>query len=127
MPPAPVAAGEGAGSHGGGAGRAAAAAAARRAGGDNQRQGAGAAAARAPADLPPGRTDSPAPTAPALLSRPQDEGFETPMQPITMMRNALGREEGGSGVPLQRVAYAASVEYWQQHAAVVAGEMPSGD
>jgi hypothetical protein len=24
------------------------------------------------------------------------------MQPITMMRNALGREEGGSGVPLDR-------------------------
>lgn len=28
------------------------------------------------------------------------------MQPITMLRNALGREEGGSGVPLDRDAYA---------------------
>lgn len=27
------------------------------------------------------------------------------MQPITMLRNALGREEGGSGVPLNRDAY----------------------
>jgi hypothetical protein len=40
----------------------------------------------------------------------QDEDFETPMQPITMMRNALGREEGGSGVPLDKVKYDASVE-----------------
>jgi hypothetical protein len=27
------------------------------------------------------------------------------MQPITMLRNALGREEGGSGVPLNKGAY----------------------
>ena len=27
------------------------------------------------------------------------------MQPITMLRNALGREEGGSGVPLNKDAY----------------------
>ncbi len=27
------------------------------------------------------------------------------MQPITMLRNALGREEGGSGVKLDREAY----------------------
>ena len=32
----------------------------------------------------------------------QDEEYETPMQPITMLRNALGKEEGGSGVPLER-------------------------
>lgn len=36
----------------------------------------------------------------------QMEPYETPMQPITMMRNALGREEGGSGVPVDRDAYA---------------------
>jgi hypothetical protein len=47
------------------------------------------------------------------------------MQPITMMRNALGREEGGSGVALGRDAYEASVAYWQGHAAIVAGEEPS--
>lgn len=32
--------------------------------------------------------------------KPQDVDIETPMQPITMMRNALGKEHGGSGVPL---------------------------
>jgi hypothetical protein len=57
----------------------------------------------------------------------QDESYETPMQPITMMRNALGREEGGSGVPLSRQAYEDSVAYWQGHAAIVAGEEPSGE
>lgn len=30
----------------------------------------------------------------------QDEPYETPMAPITMMRNALGKEYGGSGVPI---------------------------
>lgn len=28
--------------------------------------------------------------------------FEIPMDPITMMRNSLGAEEGGSGVKLDR-------------------------
>lgn len=41
---------------------------------------------------------------------------ETPIQPITMMRNALGVEEGGSGVPIDRDAYKKSVEFWDQHA-----------
>lgn len=41
---------------------------------------------------------------------------EIPMAPITMMRNALGVEEGGSGVPLDRVAYEKSVAYWSHHA-----------
>ena len=49
----------------------------------------------------------------------QDEPFETPMQPITAMRNALGREEGGSGVPLNRAEYLKSVAYWQEKAPVV--------
>lgn len=46
----------------------------------------------------------------------QDCDFETPMQPITMMRNALGKEYGGSGVPLDLDKYRASVEFWQKHA-----------
>lgn len=37
--------------------------------------------------------------------KPQDEPFETPMDPITMMRNALGKEEGGSGVDLNKEKY----------------------
>ena len=51
----------------------------------------------------------------------QKEGHETPMQPITALRNALGREEGGSGVPLDREAYDAAVAYWSERAAVVRG------
>lgn len=41
---------------------------------------------------------------------------ETPMAPITMMRNALGVDEGGSGVPIDREAYRRSVEFWRGHA-----------
>ena len=41
---------------------------------------------------------------------------EIPMAPITMMRNALGVEEGGSGVPLDREAYRRSVEFWERNA-----------
>ena len=41
---------------------------------------------------------------------------EIPMAPVTMMRNALGVEEGGSGVPLDRSAYARSVEFWEGNA-----------
>ncbi len=43
---------------------------------------------------------------------------EEPMTPITMMRNALGIAEGGSGVPLNREAYNRSVEFWENHAVV---------
>ena len=41
---------------------------------------------------------------------------ETPMAPITMLRNALGVEEGGSGVALDREAYLRSVDFWRTHA-----------
>ncbi|AXK72129.1 DUF3228 family protein [Lysobacter sp. TY2-98] len=44
------------------------------------------------------------------------EPEETPMAPITMMRNALGVEEGGSGVALDHDAYLRSVEFWRTHA-----------
>ena len=44
--------------------------------------------------------------------------YELPMQPITMMRNALGKEEGGSGVPLDKVKYAESVAFWREHVAI---------
>jgi hypothetical protein len=57
----------------------------------------------------------------------QDVDYETPMQPITMLRNALGKEEGGSGVPLDRKAYEQSVAYWEVHAPIVAGERPNGE
>lgn len=44
------------------------------------------------------------------------EPEEVPMAPITMLRNALGVAEGGSGVALDRAAYQRSVEFWQHHA-----------
>lgn len=44
--------------------------------------------------------------------------YELPMQPITMMRNALGEAEGGSGVPLSRDKYAESVNFWKEHVAI---------
>ena len=44
------------------------------------------------------------------------EPVETPMVPVTMLRNALGVEEGGSGVPIDRDAYRRSVEFWRAHA-----------
>jgi hypothetical protein len=48
----------------------------------------------------------------------QDYAYELPMEPITMLRNALGTEEGGSGVPLDRSQYDESVAYWREHARV---------
>lgn len=44
------------------------------------------------------------------------EPAEIPMAPITMMRNALGVDEGGSGVPIDRDAYRRAVEFWDNNA-----------
>ncbi|SEQ43840.1 Protein of unknown function [Solimonas aquatica] len=44
------------------------------------------------------------------------EPEEIPMAPITMLRNALGVEEGGSGVALDREAYRRSVAFWECNA-----------
>eukprot|EP00611_Tribonema_gayanum_P029334 TRINITY_DN7815_c0_g1_i2.p1 TRINITY_DN7815_c0_g1~~TRINITY_DN7815_c0_g1_i2.p1 ORF type:complete len:133 (-),score=26.81 TRINITY_DN7815_c0_g1_i2:49-447(-) len=46
----------------------------------------------------------------------QDVDREVPMQPITMLRNALGKDQGGSGVPLDADAYRESVAFWSEHA-----------
>ena len=46
------------------------------------------------------------------------EPSEPPMPPITQMRNALGRGEGGSGVPLDTDAYDRAADFWDRHAAV---------
>jgi len=43
---------------------------------------------------------------------------EEPINPATMIRNALGIKEGGSGVPIDREAYMRSVEFWNTHATV---------
>lgn len=50
--------------------------------------------------------------------KPQSIDSEIPMEPITMMRNALGVDQGGSGVDLDRDAYAKSVKFWESHARV---------
>lgn len=41
---------------------------------------------------------------------------ELPMAPITLMRNALGVAEGGSGVALDREAYLRAVAFWEHNA-----------
>jgi hypothetical protein len=48
----------------------------------------------------------------------QLEDYELPMNPITQMRNALGTDQGGSGIPLNREEYMKSVEYWSANVAV---------
>jgi len=47
--------------------------------------------------------------------KPQNNDFELPMDPITMMRNALGKEHGGSGVNLDRTKYMESVAFWENN------------
>ena len=54
----------------------------------------------------------------ACLPSCQDVDYELPMQPITMMRNALGKEEGGSGVPLSREKYDEAVRFWTANAPI---------
>lgn len=48
----------------------------------------------------------------------QTVDFELPMQPITMMRNALGVEFGGSGAPLEFDKYKQSVDFWSKHVSI---------
>ncbi len=48
----------------------------------------------------------------------QSHPDEEPMQPATMTRNALGVEEGGSGVTLDRKDYLKSVKFWSENATV---------
>jgi len=52
--------------------------------------------------------------------KPQDVDFELPMEPITMMRNALPDiSEGGSGVHLCKKDYEAATKFWQDHAIIL--------
>jgi hypothetical protein len=50
--------------------------------------------------------------------KPQEGDKELPMLPITIMRNSLGKDEGGSGVKINRHEYMKSVDFWKQHANV---------
>lgn len=49
----------------------------------------------------------------------QDHEGEIPMEPITMMRNALGKDEGGSGVKLDRSKYQNSCDFYQKNAVIM--------
>ena len=44
--------------------------------------------------------------------------YEIPMDPITVMRNGLGKEHGGSGVPISRDKYMESVKFWENNVIV---------
>lgn len=48
----------------------------------------------------------------------QDVDYELPMNPITVVRNSLGKDQGGSGVPLDRDAYMESVNYWKDNVVI---------
>jgi len=48
----------------------------------------------------------------------QSHPNEEPMKPETMLRNALGIEEGGSGVVLDRDKYLESVKFWQMNSTI---------
>ncbi|MES1920097.1 hypothetical protein MHBO_001815, partial [Bonamia ostreae] len=54
--------------------------------------------------------------------KPQLTEEELPMEPITMMRNALPLQEGGSGVALDHSLYQKSVQFWSENAKVVFDE-----
>lgn len=46
------------------------------------------------------------------------EAAEPPMPPITQLRNALGRDQGGSGVAIDPERYEKAAAFWDSHAAV---------
>ena len=43
------------------------------------------------------------------------EAYPDPLVPITIMRNALGKEEGGNGEKLDHKVYKESVEFWKKY------------
>ena len=47
--------------------------------------------------------------------KPLNVNHELPFIPITIMRNALGKDEGGSGVPIDRKKYMDGVEFWSKN------------
>eukprot|EP00933_Yihiella_yeosuensis_P028027 TRINITY_DN21830_c1_g5_i1.p1 TRINITY_DN21830_c1_g5~~TRINITY_DN21830_c1_g5_i1.p1 ORF type:complete len:261 (-),score=60.55 TRINITY_DN21830_c1_g5_i1:110-892(-) len=50
--------------------------------------------------------------------KPQNHPEEIPMEPITAMRNCLGTEHGGSGVPLDMDKYREAANFWNKHGRV---------
>ena len=55
----------------------------------------------------------------AIISiKPQNLDNEIPMQPITYMKSALGKEYGGLSIPIDLVKYNESVLYWEKNALI---------
>lgn len=52
----------------------------------------------------------------AILAQMTDE--EEPMKPITMIRNAMDKKYGGSGVEINEDLYQKSVDFWSSHGTV---------
>uniref|UniRef100_A0A7S1XN97 Flagellar associated protein n=2 Tax=Phaeomonas parva TaxID=124430 RepID=A0A7S1XN97_9STRA len=73
--------------------------------------------AKEAADMDRAAPDTTAPWG-IISVKAQDVDYELPMQPITMMRNALGRDQGGSGVELVREKYDESVAFWSGNAPI---------
>jgi hypothetical protein len=48
-----------------------------------------------------------------------------PMRPITMMRNGLHVKHGGSGVDIDPLAYASSVDFWSRHVMIRERQAPA--
>lgn len=53
-----------------------------------------------------------------IAIKARESGSETPMQPITAMRNALGVEYGGSSKSIDPVKYRLAAEFWDQHVSI---------
>ena len=47
--------------------------------------------------------------------KPLNVNHELPFVPMTIMRNSLGKNEGGSGVPIDRKKYMEGVEFWSKN------------
>ena len=47
--------------------------------------------------------------------KPLNVDHEIPFVPMTIMRNALGKNEGGSGVPIDRKKYMDGLEFWSKN------------
>ena len=47
--------------------------------------------------------------------KPLNVNHELPFVPITIMRNSLGKNEGGSGVSIDRKKYMDGVEFWSKN------------
>ena len=52
----------------------------------------------------------------AILGQQYDQ--EEPMKPATMLRNALGTKEGGSGHKIDRDEYLKAVKFWEYNATI---------